>query len=343
MIQHPPALSTETAQILISPSADTNARYRLRIFSRWMDAQGLRWFQPDLAGYRDYLLTDYQGRDGTPLQPTSVRTHLATIRSRYKDLLRDPLMRDYLYGLADGQSPADQKAFVDEVVYRLQNAIDPQSALVKVVTSQDSPDSKHLRLTSDQALALLQAPGMDTLIGLRDTLILSLMLCTGIREAELCGLDVEDLRQQLSGALALHVRQGKGSKERLVPYGELSWVLAIADEWLWRTGIEVGAVLRGIYKGGKRIRPTRLSVRSINHILDKYPLMIDGEYIEVNPHDLRRTYARQLYEAGVELLAIRDNLGHSDSRTTLNYIGTMDVEARKPPMIYAFDLSALKG
>jgi integrase len=69
--------------------------------------------------------------------------------------------------------------------------------------------------------------------------------------------------------------------------------------------------------------------------------MIDGELRKVNPHDLRRTYARRLYEAGMDLLAIRDNLGHADSRTTLKYIGTMDIDRRKPPTVYTFDLQAL--
>ena len=71
---------------------------------------------------------------------------------------------------------------------------------------------------------------MDTLVGLRDMSLLAMMLCTGVREAELSALDVPDLRQKLGGALALHVREGKSCKERLVPYGELEWVLAVVDQ-----------------------------------------------------------------------------------------------------------------
>jgi site-specific recombinase XerD len=169
------------------------------------------------------------------------------------------------------------------------------------------------------------------------------MLCTGIREAELCSLDVPDLRQALGGALALHVREGKGCKERLIPYGELEWVLAIVDKWLEATGIGQGPVFRGLYKGGRKLRPGRLSVRAVEYIVGAYPVMVNGEMVSVKPHDLRRTYARRLYEAGFDLVAIQQNLGHADVKTTLGYIGELDAEQRKPPAIYSFDLKSLNG
>ena len=71
--------------------------------------------------------------------------------------------------------------------------------------------------------------------------------------------------------------------------------------------------------------------------------MVDGKLAKVKPHDLRRTYARRLYEAGVDLVAIQQNLGHASQQTTLGYIGTLDVARRKPPAVYSFDLSSLNG
>lgn len=314
---------------------DKDLLHRMKLFSDWLDSIGGVWYQPDLDTYRDYLLSDYAGRDNQPLLPASVRAHLSTIRGHYQALLRDNRIRDALYTMTPPDaSPADRKSFVDEMVQRIENAINPDNSAVKVITRQDRPDEEHFRLTAAQAAELIAAPGTDTLMGMRDTAVLALMLCTGVREAELCALDVPDLRRRLSGQLALHVRRGKGCKERLIPYGTLVWVLAIVDTWLQNAGIGSGPVFRGFYKTGKRVRNSRLTVRAINQILDRYPVMIDGELKTVNPHDLRRTYARRLYEAGMDLLAIRDNLGHSDSRTTLKYIGTMDVEKRMPPAIY---------
>ena len=53
------------------------------------------------------------------------------------------------------------------------------------------------------------------------------------------------------------------------------------------------------------------------------------------------SYARRLYEAGFDLVAIQQNLGHADVKTTLGYIGELDAEKRRPPAIYAFDLKSL--
>ena len=330
--------------VMIPERADKDTRHRLRLYADWLNETKRHWSTPDLAAYRDALLTVYRGRDDEPLSASSVRAHLSTVRGRYTRIIKDNNTRDLLYRLTPkSANPADRKAVVDEMLTRIKNAIDPDAAPVKVVTSQDSPDAAHLRLTGAQASTLMAQPGTDTLMGLRDTSLIALMLCTGIREAELCALEVRDLRQRLGGELALHVRSGKGAKERLIPYGDLDFVLAILDAWMQNTGIQDEAVFRGFYKGAKRVRPTPLTLRAVNQIMDRYPIVIDGMLQTVKPHDLRRTYARRLYEAGVDLLAIRDNLGHADTRTTLNYIGNLDADKRRPPVIYHFDLSSLGG
>jgi site-specific recombinase XerD len=96
---------------------------------------------------------------------------------------------------------------------------------------------------------LIDAPGVDTRPGLRHTALIALMLCTGVREAELSALETQDLRRRLGGELALHIREGKGCKERLIPYGALEWVLAIVDKWMETDGIKDGPVFRSFYKG----------------------------------------------------------------------------------------------
>ncbi len=54
----------------------------------------------------------------------------------------------------------------------------------------------------------------------------------------------------------------------------------------------------------------------------------------VNPHDLRRSYARLLYEAGVDVVAIQQNMGHVYIRETLSYIGELDAHHRTPPSAF---------
>lgn len=324
-------------KVLLTAYDTKDESHRLTTFIRWLESNEFTWFSPDLETYREYLLNHYLGRDSVPLSPSSVKAHLSTIRSRYKSVLRSNKVRDYFYSnTPDNYLPSDRKAMVDEIYERIRNAIDPENSKVKTTTQQDIHDEFHIRLTIPQTIELLQQPIRSKLMGQRDLAIIALLLCTGIREAELCALNVEDLTKCYGGTPSLHVRHGKGAKERLIPYGQLTWGLTLTQQWLDQAGITTDSVFRGFYKGGKRIRPTRLTVRAINQILDKYPIMIGGELRKIAPHDLRRTYARQLYESGMDILAIRDNLGHADSRTTLKYIGTMDVETRTPKNIYSY-------
>ena len=223
-------------------------------------------------------------------------------------------------------------------------AIDPHNAPVEIVKKQDVADSEHLRMTTRQAEALLRAPGLDTLRGLRDSAILALALCTGIRQGELRNVRTDDLRQHLGGRLALRIRRGKGAKARLIPYGQLDWCLAVVDALTDAAGIESGAVFRPFWKGSKRTRPDGFNDRSnaIGDILNRYPIMIDGELRTVNPHDLRRTYAFLAYQAGVDLLAISQNLGHATTQTTLKYINTSTISRQAPKFVFKVDFGSNK-
>jgi integrase len=100
-------------------------------------------------------------------------------------------------------------------------------------------------------------------------------------------------------------------------------------------------VFKGFYKARQKLRPGRLSTRAIQYVLAGYPVMIEGALTTARPHDLRRTYARRLYEAGVDLVAIQQNLGHADIKTTLRYIGALDADRRRAPGVYTFDLGKL--
>lgn len=305
-------------------------------FRRWLEMSGGAWHAPDLAAYRDYLLQEHQ----PSLSPTSVAVHLATIRSAYNRLLVNKELRPALYALCDpGDPPERQKARVDEIVTRLRDAVSPAAAPLSVPTHQEKPDSRQYRLSRAQAEKLQATPGYQTLRGYRDSALISLLLATGIRAAELCVLDVEDLRQSLRGELALWVRDGKGKKSRLVPYGELSDCLIVVDAWLREAGISSGAVFRGLSWKGGSIKQVRLTSRTVENILGDYPVVVDGREVIVAPHDLRRTYAALQYASGMAIKAIQENLGHSKMETTLAYIGQVDVAERRAKAALRFNLS----
>jgi integrase len=91
------------------------------------------------------------------------------------------------------------------------------------------------------------------------------------------------------------------------------------------------------------VMDTALVPQSINRLLARYRVEVDGARVHVKPHDLRRTYARRQYEAGLDLVALQQNLGHQDTRTTLGYIGNLDGDARKGKDVFRFDFSKLAG
>jgi integrase len=314
--------------ILHVVAKNKDVTHRLRKYVAWIDAEGVGWAAPDLRAYRDHLLFDEE------LAPESVAVHLSTVRSRYRELL---LNRKLFFSLVPPQSSfAEHKALVDELIARIEAAIDPRSAPLTTRTRQDRPDSENLRLSRDQARELMIQPGqvyLSPLAALRDRAIISMLLCTGIREAELCSLQVQDLHQTLEGEPALHVRFGKGSKERLVPYGSLKWCLNDTVRWLRAADINERYVFRGLRKGD-HVRKTALNERTIQKILARYPIEVDSRSVVVRPHDCRRTYARWLYEAGVKVDAIRQNMGHESIEMTFHYIGRPDIADRLPPEIF---------
>lgn len=339
----PTPLNILNRSALLDGDMDKDQVSRIRFFVEWLNANRTPWYRPDLTAYRDYLLHDRMRRDArsgemrpATLSPVAANAHLATIRGRYRQLLHDNRLRASLYEVAahEATSPADRKALVDELLLRLRNAIHPDQSQVERTLILDRPDADHVRLTPDQVEALLSAPGLKTLTGLRDTAIIAMLVCTGIREAELVGLTVDDLRQTYGGELAVCVREGKDNKQRLIPYGPLDWCLQYVDKWLNAAGIKEGPVFRGLYKGGQRVRPGGISMRAINQIMHHYPVMVGGVLRVVQPHDLRRTYARAAYLAGMDYERLRQNLGHASLQTTQQYVGPLDAADRRPPAMF---------
>ena len=309
-------------------------RSRLNRFCEWQLTTGNSWHLPDLAAWRDQLI-DIEG-----LKTKTVGDYLSTVRSAYRHFLRSNDARQWLYGLMPPDlSPERQLALMIEFETRLRNVLDPNNAPLTIVEIQDESDTDHLWLTPPQVATLVLTPGVDTLKGLRDTAMMALMLCTGVRAAELLALDVDDLQVMFGSTLALRVKSGKGSKQRLIPYGAQDWGLTLTQQWLNRARISSDAAFVGMRKGDnfyltKEGNHVRLSERSLEYTLQNYPISINGELRTVTPHDLRRTYARQLYLTGTDLTAIQQNMGHAGQDITLGYIGTLDAQQREPDDAY---------
>jgi len=321
---------TENQRAML-PSRETSkdTESRLRAYADWLDLHHHHWAYPELDKYRDYLLA-------RGLKPVSVRAHLSTIRSRYRDLIRD---RAAFFSLFQARPSSDVtpeihfmtvRTLVDEVIKRIENAIDPREAPLSVTRHQDKLPG--LRLTREEGFRLLHAPGIDTLQGKRDTALIAVLLATGLRAAEACNLRVEDyavaIDTDCGRVRALYVRRGKGNKSRYIPYGEMWFVLQRIDDWLVSAGIENGLVFRSIDRHGRVSHS--LTPRAVGMILARYPVLIKGKRTVVRPHDCRRSYARAMADSGMPIEAIMENMGHVSIDQTLEYIGSSDFQSRSP-------------
>jgi site-specific recombinase XerD len=148
----------------------------------------------------------------------------------------------------------------------------------------------------------------------RDLAILELFYSTGIRLAELCGLNLEDL-DLLSDQAKV---RGKGRKERIVPVGSravlaLRRYLNLRERAVARPGTDRRAVF--VSHRGKRLAPRGIQ-RIVHRMLDG----IGGSGLRV--HSLRHTFATHMLDAGADLRAVQELLGHASLSTTQIYTHT---------------------
>lgn len=328
LMEHSIVLNHDANEAIMVPTERKQTKAYLRRYKTWLDNTSRHFLQPDLVAYRDHLLET--------MKPSSTGVYLSAIRKRYKSIIADrQTFFDYISEITTDETPFhERKAYVDEMIERIKNAIDPEFSMVKQVKYQDRPDSAFIRLSSEQVAELMSLPNASTLRGIRDLAIMALTLATGCRISELRYATVADLRVWFGNELAFHIKHGKGRKERLVPYGDLEWLLGFVDEWLSQAGITQGIVFRRVYKGGKTVGTDPLTTYGLEKILSAYPIMYNGELTVVKPHDLRRTYARRAYDAGMKVYQIQKNMGHQNEETTKGYIGDLSAGERKPPAIY---------
>ena len=167
-------------------------------------------------------------------------------------------------------------------------------------------------LSVDDVFRLLAGIQGDGILTVRDRAILETLYSTGVRVSELTGLDWNDVDFQLGIIRVV----GKGSKERIVPIGE------VALQSLRDYGAEQSIKWKRAAKGETPVflnhRGGRITTRSVARIVENY-LKTAGIAVRMGPHGLRHTFATHLLNGGADLRVIQELLGHASLSTTQRY------------------------
>jgi integrase/recombinase XerC len=152
----------------------------------------------------------------------------------------------------------------------------------------------------------------------RDRVIFELLYGSGIRNAELCGINLADIRWANEAILV----RGKGKKERYVPLGDaaaaaLRAYLAEREAKLQAAARATTALLIGSRKPAARTE-IRLTTRTVGRIV-KQIAITQGLPAETHPHTLRHAFGTHMLEEGADLRAIQEMLGHERLSTTERY------------------------
>jgi len=255
-------------------SENTLSAYRsdLLAYARWLNQKGVRLGEAQDADLRDYL-----GSFKQPAARTLAR-RLSSLRRFYIYLVREGLMQH-----------------------------DPSARVESPRIGRPLPKS----LTEAEVEALLNAPDINTSLGLRDRAMLEVLYATGLRVSELTGLTLTqiNLRQGLVRVI------GKGNKERLVPLGEesLDWLQRYLSEG--RPDIVKNKTPDALFPNRRGEAMTRQAF----WYLIKRHAQAAGVSKALSPHVLRHAFATHLLNHGADLRVVQMLLGHSDISTTQIY------------------------
>jgi integrase/recombinase XerC len=288
---------------------------RMLANERGASAHTLRAYRRELHGFADFIVEHYGHEHGVAsIEHTQIRTYLGALYER---------------GLSKA-SAARALAAIRSWFKWLARAGHVEQNAASLVATPRLP--KHLpRVPSIEKMnRAVDSVGKDAASWpARDKAILEVLYGCGIRNAELTGLNLEDIHWANEVILV----RGKGQKQRYVPLGdaaaqairaylaERSARLAAAGNGKGNTSpaLFINLQLRGLGKvGGKSGGQARLTTRSVGRIVKRIAVM-RGLSADVHPHTLRHAFGTHLLEEGADLRAIQELLGHERLSTTQRY------------------------
>jgi tyrosine recombinase XerC len=262
----------------------------------------LRAYNHDLAGFAAFVRERYPSTDLSTHSRLVVRDYLSELHqtARQRATLLRPiavLRAFYKFLLREGE--INQNPFAGIPLPK--------------------KEKKLPRFLSEQEMVvLLDAPLKHGAGNLRDAALLELLYSSGIRIQELCQLNVEDL-DLLGGMVRVF---GKGSRERLVPFGQT------AEQRLRDYISSRPASMRQRYPLFLNHNGSRLTDRGARMIVSKWVINAALRQ-KISPHAFRHSFATHLLNRGCDLRSVQEMLGHRNLATTQNYTHVTTDHLRK--------------
>jgi len=256
----------------LSPHTAVNYARDLGAFSAFCDGQGVAaWDKVDNFHVRSFAA--HQHRDG--LGPRSIQRRLSSLRSFFNFLMREGVLKS---------NPAEE------------------------IRAPKAPKRLPKTLDTDRMARLLSPPADDPLAR-RDHAMMELLYSSGLRLAELVGLDLTDLDLADRTVRVL----GKGAKTRVLPVGRHA--LAALGAWLRDRAAIAKPDETAVFVGRNG---RRLGARAVQQRVDAAARRL-GIDLKVHPHLFRHSFATHLLESSSDLRGVQELLGHSDISTTQVY------------------------
>lgn len=205
--------------------------------------------------------------------------------------------------------------------YASQRKMDALKAYTSVMAAErpTAPQEEFPYFTIDEIIIILSLPDPEKYLGMRDLVFLSILYDSAARAQEMCNLRIGDIRFGTPVKLKIH---GKGKKEREVPISED--VAALLKYYLKQRGLTRKDREQYLFLSQTDEQMTTACVRSI---VKKYVGLARKKHPELfaepnySPHSFRHSKAVHMVEAGIDLICIRNFLGHE-------HIGTTEIYAR---------------
>ena len=271
----------------------------LRALVVYCERNGLEsWTAVDTGHLRAFAARQHAGGLG----PRSIQRRLSAVRSFYEFLQREaralrnsPQRRDATGSAAE---PAEEQADVARI------RSNPGQDVRAPKAARRLPET----LDADQMARLLEIPAGEP-FATRDRAIMELLYSSGLRLAEIVGLDLGHLDRP---DRTVHVL-GKGRKARVVPVGRVA--LRALEQWLTeRAGVaRPGEEALFVGRSGRRLGRRAVELRVA------YWARRQGLVAHVYPHLFRHSFATHLLESGAGLRGVQELLGHADIATTQIY------------------------